>query len=461
MTTTANNILTVARSQIGVKESPAGSNRQKYGSAYGMNGVPWCAEFVWWCGSKAGEPNVIGKSASAAYIQEATVKKGGAWVMAKTTKVDTRMSYARQAMPGDVVSFDFGAMDAVRDHVGIVESIDGDYIICIEGNTSKRGSQSNGGEVCEQKRSYISICSAVRPAYKKPAVSKQKLDVDGEWGYQTVYRLQLWVGAQQDGDIGPKTIKALQKKLGVTHDGLWCHGTTKALQKVIGATSDGIFGKGTIKALQKYLNKHADPETKKEPEVKKPATTTKKPPTTVKKKTNAERINERVIEDAYAYGTSSSKYKYPSGKPKAQYKKDLNTAFPDRSGWSAQTRAGAACDVFVPVVIRALGIDKHMPHGLEAMIPYLEKQNKLKIVPSKEDSKGHYYSPGMLKGGDLVIQDYKGKGAGAHTFFVVEKGGKKYIAEAQYHGKTYPHISKVLKTMRKSNYDMLRVYRAK
>lgn len=189
--------------------------------------------------------------------------------------------------------------------------------------------------------------------------------------------------------------------------------------------------------------------------------TTKKPPTTAKKKTNAERINERVIEDAYAYGTSSSKYKYPSGKPKAQYKKDLNTAFPDRSGWSAQTRAGAACDVFVPVVIRALGIDKHMPHGLEAMIPYLEKQNKLKIVPSKEDSKGHYYSPGMLKGGDLVIQDYKGKGAGAHTFFVVEKGGKKYIAEAQYHGKTYPHISKVLKTMRKSNYDMLRVYRAK
>ena len=179
----------------------------------------------------------------------------------------------------------------------------------------------------------------------------------------------------------------------------------------------------------------------------------------VKKKTNAEILNERAIEDAYAYGTSKSKYAYPSGKPKAQYKKDLNKAYPDRSKWWKQTAAGAACDVYVPTVIRATGIDKKIPHGLEYMIPYLEKQNKLKLVPSKKDSKGHYYPVSMLKGGDIVVLKYKG--SGAHTFFIVEKGGKKYIAEAQYHGKTYPHISKVAKTMRKSSYEMLRVYRAK
>lgn len=456
MTTTANSIIEIARSQIGVKESPAGSNRQKYGAAYGMNGVPWCAEFVWWCGSKAGDPNVIGRSASAAYIQEATVRLGGAWMMPKTTKADRRMSYARQAMPGDVVSFDFGAMDAVRDHVGIVERIEGDYIICIEGNTSARGSQSNGGQVCEQKRSYISVCSAVRPRYKLPAISTKGLEVDGVWGYQTVYRLQKWLGVVQDAEIGPKTIKALQKAVGAKVDGLWCHETTKAMQKLVGATADGIFGKGTIKALQKYLNKTGKgDEVKKEP--------TKKEPT--KKKTKAEKLNERAIADAYAYRTDSSKYKYPTGKPKKQYKEDLDTAFPHRSGWNPQTRAGAACDVYVPVVARATGVDKHMPHGLEDMIPYLEehcgKNDPWRLVPSKEDKKGHYYSPGMLQGGDIVVQDYKGKGSGAHVFYVVEKGGKKYISEAQFHGKTYPHISKVLKTMRKSSFDMLRVYRAR
>ena len=456
MTTTANSIIEIARSQIGVKESPAGSNRQKYGAAYGMNGVPWCAEFVWWCGKRAGDPNVIGRSASAAYIQEATVRIGGSWMMPKTTKADRRMSYARQAMPGDVVSFDFGAMDAVRDHVGVVERIDGDYIICIEGNTSARGSQSNGGEVCRQRRSYISVCSAVRPAYKLPAISKTDLEVDGVWGYQTVYRMQKWLGVAQDGDVGPKTIRALQKAVGAEVDGLWCHGTTKALQKLVGATADGIFGKGTIKAVQRYLNKHVDPkggETVKKEE-------TKKKPT--KKKTKAEKINELAIKCAYPYRSSSSRWRYPTGKPKKAYKETLDEAYPNRSKWDdPQKRAGAKCEIYVDAVLKALGIVS-LPTALEDIIKYLEKHDeKLAIVPSKKDKKGHYYTPGMRQGGDVVIQDYKGKGTGAHIFFVVDVDGVKYVSEAQYHGKAYPHISKKLKTMRKSDYDMLRVYRAR
>ena len=463
---TANSVVKIARSQIGVKESPANSNRQKYGAAYGWNGTYWCAQFVWWCGMKANAP--IAKSASAAYIQDLTVsEKDGSWVMEKNGSHSRRMSYAREAMPGDIVSFDFGAMDAIRDHVGIVESVDGDYIICIEGNTSKSGSQSNGGMVCRQKRSYNSICSAARPAYAKPAVSDADLAVDGEFGYQSRYRMQRWLGVKEDADVGPKTIKALQTKLGITQDGLWCKGTTKALQKMLGVTKDGIFGKGTVKAFQKYLNK----QLKKKEETKtleivgevvpveSKAAVEASADTPAKKKTNAQKLNDLAITDAYAYKTSKKKYAYPSGKPKKHYKQDLNKAYPNRKKWWKQTAAGAACDVFVPTVIRAAGVDKKMPHGLEYMIPYLEKQKKLKLIKPKKDKKGHYYSPGMLKGGDIVVLKYKG--GGAHTFFIVEKGGKKYIAEAQYHGKTYPHISKVFKTMRKSSYKMLRVYRAK
>lgn len=85
--------------------------------------------------------------------------------MKKTKSAAERKKYLKKARPGDIVSFDFGAMDAIRDHVGILYKVSGNYLICIEGNTSKAGSQSNGGMVCEQRRFYTSICSAVRPAF--------------------------------------------------------------------------------------------------------------------------------------------------------------------------------------------------------------------------------------------------------------------------------------------------------
>ena len=176
-------------------------------------------------------------------------------------------------------------------------------------------------------------------------------------------------------------------------------------------------------------------------------------------KPRAMRLNKRAIADAYKYKANKSKYKYPSGSPKKQYKADLDKAYPHREKWWKQTRAGAACDVFVPVVIRATGIDKKIPHGLEYMFPYLKKSKIFKLVKSKKSSKGRYFSPSMLRGGDFVVLKYKG--GGGHTFFIVEVNGKKYIAEANYHGKAYPHISKPLKKMYKKNYKLLRVYRVK
>ncbi len=52
--TTPNDVLNVARSYVGVKESPANSNRQMFGEWYGANGVAWCAIFVSYCFNKAG-----------------------------------------------------------------------------------------------------------------------------------------------------------------------------------------------------------------------------------------------------------------------------------------------------------------------------------------------------------------------------------------------------------------------
>lgn len=46
---TAEMVIATALTEVGTKESPAGSNKQKYGAWIGANGVPWCAAFVCWC----------------------------------------------------------------------------------------------------------------------------------------------------------------------------------------------------------------------------------------------------------------------------------------------------------------------------------------------------------------------------------------------------------------------------
>lgn len=63
-------------SQLGTHEVPDGSNRQKYGVAYGMNGVAWCQEFDWYVAWKMGLPHLKTASTMAAV---ADARKKGTW----------------------------------------------------------------------------------------------------------------------------------------------------------------------------------------------------------------------------------------------------------------------------------------------------------------------------------------------------------------------------------------------
>ena len=56
---TAQDVLQVAIGELGTVESPANSNKTKYGAWYGMDGQPWCAMFVSWCFANAGMPLTI------------------------------------------------------------------------------------------------------------------------------------------------------------------------------------------------------------------------------------------------------------------------------------------------------------------------------------------------------------------------------------------------------------------
>lgn len=147
---TARDLIDIALAQLGTKESPAGSNRVKYASWYGLPGQPWCVMFVMWVFAQAGVA-LPTRTASCTTLMQAA-KAAGCWV-------------ASGYQPGDVVIYDWGG-DRVPDHCGIVITALTDGVRAIEGNTAV-GNDSDGGEVMERARTNKQILGAVRPLYEK------------------------------------------------------------------------------------------------------------------------------------------------------------------------------------------------------------------------------------------------------------------------------------------------------
>ena len=138
-----------AKGQLGYNESPAGSNDNKYGSWYGVNGQPWCAMFCTWSFELAADdlgtdsPSFV-RGSRYAYVpyivNDACDKDHGL----KTIDPSA-------AKPGDVVCYDW-QWNGEYDHVGIFEKWVGpSTFYAIEGNTSV-SSDSNGGEVMRRTR---------------------------------------------------------------------------------------------------------------------------------------------------------------------------------------------------------------------------------------------------------------------------------------------------------------------
>ena len=148
---TAKDILAVARRELGYTESPAGSNRTKYGKWFGLDGQPWCMMFVQWCFRQADAQDLLpALTASCGALMRAAQEKG-CWITG---------GY----QPGDVVIYDFPGNNVKTDHCGIVEQISGGGIRTIEGNTGI-GNDANGGQVQRRVRSNKVILGAFRPDY--------------------------------------------------------------------------------------------------------------------------------------------------------------------------------------------------------------------------------------------------------------------------------------------------------
>lgn len=136
-------IVSVAEKELGYEETPANSNKTKFGKWFGLDGQPWCAMFVSWCYHKAGYPlGKIGFDKGYAGCQTAYQH------YKKTGQLTTKPQI------GDIVLFDWNG-DGRFEHTGIfINGISDTKFISIEGNTSLTN-QSNGGMVMKRKRNYL------------------------------------------------------------------------------------------------------------------------------------------------------------------------------------------------------------------------------------------------------------------------------------------------------------------
>ena len=124
----ANDIVGVARTQIGYKENSYGT---KYGYWYYPSFVdqPWCAMFVSWCAEQAGIPESVITRFAACSVGINWFKSLGRWYDSKY--------YGGTYTPkkGDIVFYqDIGSYSPT--HVGIVVGLNGNYLHVIEGNAT-------------------------------------------------------------------------------------------------------------------------------------------------------------------------------------------------------------------------------------------------------------------------------------------------------------------------------------
>lgn len=154
---TANDILNLAISYLGVKEDPPNSNNVIFNTHYysgpvNNKSLHWCVAFVWDIFRMARASALFyggGKTASCSTLWAYHKKQGQA---------------VTSFQPGDIVFFDFSGKKSKTEHVGIVEKVENGYINTIDGNTGTT-SEANGGAVMRRRRALKYVSGGYRPKY--------------------------------------------------------------------------------------------------------------------------------------------------------------------------------------------------------------------------------------------------------------------------------------------------------
>ena len=382
----------------------------------GMSGGAWCNAYVCYAFNQAGQKKLFYGGKKVTYCPT-SIK----WCEANLAEIPLYL-----AMPCDVIYFDWQP-NGTPDHIGFAKHrINTVSIATHEGNTS-------GSKVAEKTRTLGKHCRmrVFRPHFQPTGLKKEKLTVDGDFGYKSIYMLQVALGVKADGVLGKATVKALQKKVGASQDGAWGAKTSKKVQKWVGAKQDGEFGPASVKALQKKINAIVYPA-KKTATAKKTTTTDVKKTSqktstvkkatqktsTVKKTTGADKLLVKMKELAWPYGTSKNKYSYKKGAPRDVCKKAMK-----KYGWADNRAEMSDCGNFVSTVVRESGVSKTFKalHGVKTAFPKSEKGFTLVLSGKKIPN-------GFLKPGDIIR--YKKLNGKQHAMFYFGNG---LVCEASHH----------------------------
>lgn len=142
--------LGIAETQVGKCEDPKGSNWgepvQTYLKSVGITfPAAWCMAFVYWCFREAAK--------DPSYVN--TVYKTGGVMVQWAKSAQYRV---KDPKPGDVFIMSFGSG---KGHTGFVESVEGNIIHTIEGNTDDDGGRE-GWIVARRSRNISSVIGFLR-----------------------------------------------------------------------------------------------------------------------------------------------------------------------------------------------------------------------------------------------------------------------------------------------------------
>jgi hypothetical protein len=144
-------VLSVAASQVGVRENPVGSNRgpevDRYLRTVGLNpaggSFAWCVAFLYWCFEQASQQDNL--------PDNPMFRTAGVHVLwhrsrdqARVRRITPQQAAANFSLvqPGQIFCLDHGSGQG---HMGIVESIHQGKMVTIEGNTNVGGSREGIG----------------------------------------------------------------------------------------------------------------------------------------------------------------------------------------------------------------------------------------------------------------------------------------------------------------------------
>lgn len=255
MTATVDQVLTVARHEIGYVESGGSDghsgNVTKYWAELkaSFQGQPWCACFQRWVDKHAGAPLLPVSNPYYCPSLVTYAKQHGLWIAAK------------DLTPGDYYFCDFSGK-GVAEHVGRCELSPHDGgVTGIEGNTSagSTGSQRDGGGVRRRTRNFgvilggldysklLAHAAATGTAPRNPVKHNP----------YTAPSATIAKGCKSDAVTHTTRVHYVQWAVGVPCDGTFGDQTDHAVrefQRHHGLTADGIVGPKTLAELAKVTH---------------------------------------------------------------------------------------------------------------------------------------------------------------------------------------------------------------